>query len=195
MQQKGTIVVQFSYRTSCLKYTLLLNFLHTQTFPQTTTGQVLFIFSRFPHHEQLIGLRHTLGLQLCQLVGDKVPLEGCILAASTQWDIFRKGVVAPSPTSFSFLSLSDLTVLALLASSLCHSLLTLPCCRVIGCSSSSFCLLLGSPAGCKTVPESRASGGSRRLLWLYRKWTENSEKAVGLEWVDESDAFDFYPWL
>lgn len=140
----------------------------------------------------LIGL----GLQLCQLAGNKVPFERRILVASSQRDVLGEAIVAPS-SPFTLLSLSDLPILlAFRPSSLSHPFLTFPCCCLVLSSSgggrSSFGLLLGCPVGRKAIPESRAPGGSRRLLGLCCKWTENLDKAVGalnFETTDEDFRF------
>ncbi len=174
--KRGLLQSLYSLITSCVKYTLLQNLLHTSTSNPFIT---LFMFSGSLHREQLVAL----GLQLCQLARDKVPLEGCVLAPSSQRDVFGEAVVAAPSSSFTLPSLSDLPILAHLPSGLRHPLLTLACRRRLVCCSSSsrsFRLLLGSPVGGKAIPETRAPSGSRRLLRLYCKWTENSEKVVGL---------------
>lgn len=140
----------------------------------------------------LIGL----GLQLCQLAGNKVPFERSILVASSQRDVLGEAIVAPS-SPFTLLSLSDLPILLTFRpSSLYHPFLTFPCCCLVLSSSgggrSSFGLFLGCPVRRKAIPESRAPGGSRRLLGLCCKRTENLDKAVGAlnyETTDEDFRF------
>lgn len=137
----------------------------------------------------LIGL----GLQLCQLAGNKVPFERRILVASSQRDILGEAIVAPS-SPFTLLSLSDLPILLTFhPSSLYHPFLTFPCCcLVLSSSGGSFGLFLGCPVRRKAIPESRAPGGSRRLLGLCCKRTENLDKAVGAlnyETTDEDFRF------
>lgn len=137
----------------------------------------------------LIGL----GLQLCQLAGNKVPFERSILVASSQRDVLGEAIVAPS-SPFTLLSLSDLPILLTFhPSSLYHPFLTFPCCcLVLSSSGGSFGLFLGCPVRRKAIPESRAPGGSRRLLGLCCKRTENLDKAVGAlnyETTDEDFRF------
>lgn len=137
----------------------------------------------------LIGL----GLQLCQLAGNKVPFERRILVASSQRDVLGEAIVAPS-SPFTLLSLSDLPILLTFRpSSLYHPFLTFPCCcLVLSSSGGSFGLFLGCPVRRKAIPESRAPGGSRRLLGLCCKRTENLDKAVGAlnyETTDEDFRF------
>lgn len=142
----------------------------------------------------LIGL----GLQLCQLAGNKVPFERRILVASSQRDVLGEAIVAPS-SPFTLPSLSDLPILLTFRpSSLYHPFLTFPCCCLVLSSSSggggrsSFGLFLGCPVGREAIPESCAPGGSRRLLRLCCKRTENLDKAVGAlnyETTDEDFRF------
>lgn len=137
----------------------------------------------------LIGL----GLQLCQLAGNKVPFERRILVASSQRDVLGEAIVAPS-SPFTLLSLIDLPILLTFhPSSLYHPFLTFPCCcLVLSSSGGSFGLFLGCPVRRKAIPESRAPGGSRRLLGLCCKRTENLDKAVGAlnyETTDEDFRF------
>lgn len=124
----------------------------------------------------LVGLRHALGLQLCQFVGNKVPLEGRVLAAaSTQRYVLGESVVSAAP-SFVGLPLAVLPIVLFLPStSLCpHHLLL--CCPLVSCSCSSFGLFLGGPVGCKAIPESWASGGLRGFFWFRCERTENKNK-------------------
>ncbi|TNN44804.1 hypothetical protein EYF80_044989 [Liparis tanakae] len=143
----------------------------------------------FLHHEQLVALR----LQLSQLAGDKVPLEGRVLASSSEGHVFGEAVAAPPSSSssssssfFALLSLRDVPTLALLPSGLCHPILSLTRSGLVGYSGGggggggSFRLLLGRPVGCKAIPDGGALSGARwRRLRLHREWTEDLERAEG----------------